>query len=59
MNANSEAEARALMELSRRWSATVESGDMEAALENGAPLAHTDEDTNACFTASMGNGDLD
>ena len=33
MNANSEAEARALMELSRRWSATVESGDMEAALD--------------------------
>lgn len=28
-----EAEARELMELSRRWSATVASGDMEAALD--------------------------
>ncbi|HSG58954.1 MAG TPA: DUF4440 domain-containing protein [Woeseiaceae bacterium] len=33
MNANAEAEARALMELSRKWSATVGSGDLEAALD--------------------------
>jgi carbon-monoxide dehydrogenase large subunit len=33
--------------------------DMEAALEDGAPLVHSDKGTNACYTAAVTNGDID
>jgi carbon-monoxide dehydrogenase large subunit len=33
--------------------------DMEAALEDGAPLVHGDQDSNACYTAEVANGDVD
>jgi carbon-monoxide dehydrogenase large subunit len=33
--------------------------DMEAALADGAPLVHGDQDSNACYTAEIVNGEID
>ena len=33
--------------------------DMEAALEDGSPLVHSDKGTNACFDWRLSNGDMD